>query len=368
MRVLKLTLFFMLITGAIIIAGKWLPHLFIPHSAKSLNSIDSLGQTDSVAMLKDSTKGKWASKLAFPLIRAYKLNPKTLHKRYSFWELALPKGKPIHEYALELEKLCRSKQIKVIKGVELLPRDKQVEYTLESEGDTLRLRLNLNQNVLAGSAKLAIVWVGLDSLSPAQREALIESPWEKTLLLNALEDAIKDWNPLPEQNEIFLELPMEPSNYAQAHNIQAGLFIHHNEKEINKTLDQLLDVVPKAKGFGSKWGDRAVENQPLLEKFFAYIAPRHLVFLDLTGSQRSLVGSLAGAHGAFCKVTPVFRDSLHLEAELNKKIITAQKNGDAILVIAYSPFVARSFSQWLQTNKNDLQAKGLELVKVSSLF
>src|SRR4051812_32236262 len=53
-------------------------------------------------ILEDTNGGRWHEKLFSPLLRANGLNEKNLKQKKGYWELMLPKGKPIHEYALQI--------------------------------------------------------------------------------------------------------------------------------------------------------------------------------------------------------------------------------------------------------------------------
>src|SRR5690606_9786510 len=130
-------------------------------------------------------------------------------------EIVLPKGKPIHEYALQIENTCRANGIIVRQGVELRPSNRSVEYLLESQGHLIKLRASLGTAFMAGSARLALVFTSLDSLREGQLAALEAAPWDKSLSVNPYSPnpILKRLRYTHPRNEILIELPMEPSTY-----------------------------------------------------------------------------------------------------------------------------------------------------------
>jgi polysaccharide deacetylase 2 family uncharacterized protein YibQ len=317
----------------------------------------------------DTTGGRWHENLFEPLLRAYGLTEKSVKQKKGYWEIAFPKGKPIHEYALQIENTCRANGILVEQGVELRPTNRSVEYLLQSNGQHIKLRASLGTGFMAGSSRLAIVFTALDSLREGQLAALETADWPKSLAVNPYSPnpVLKKLRFTQPRNEILIELPMEPSAYPYIDPGKHALFIHHSPEDVAKILDEALDSLPKAAGFSSRYGDRAIENQPLLEKLFQYTARKGLVFLDLTGSPRSLARQTAAAQGARSRSLAAFKDSAHVEEELARKAALAQKTGDAILALPWSAAAMRALEKSLQANAQRFNEIGLELVTLSTL-
>lgn len=380
MGVVRKLLIFTVLTAGLIalgrVAGRWLPRSPAP-SASLFDAADSAGPSPATrdsgdalpAVATDTTGGRWHERLFDPLERANGLGPKSLRRKTGYYEIIFPKGKPLYEYALEIEKICRARGITVVQGTELRPSGHTVEYLLESNGQRLKLRAGLGGTVLAGAARLAVVFIGLDSLTGTQAEALKGAAWDKTL-------AIDPYNPNPAlrilrdgdgHDGIVAELPMEPSAYPYIDPGKHALYIHHNKEDVERILGAALDSLPKAEGFASRYGDRAIENGPLLDKVFQFTARRKLVFLDLTGSPRSLTRRAAAAQGARSRTLVLFRDSAHVEEELARKIALAQKSGEAVLALPYSDMGLRLLSKAIAANAARFNEMGLELVDLAAL-
>lgn len=370
----KLLIFLVLTAGIILLgrlAGKLIPSTFLTSPRSHHGSQDTLRDSTNAlpAVDADTTGGRWHEKLFDPLQRAHGLSEKSLKRKTGYFELIFPKGKPIHEYALDIEKTCQARGITVVTGAELRPSNRRVEYLLESNGQRIKLRASLGAAVMAGSAKLAIVFAGLDSLTETRAAELEAAPWEKTLIVDpyAVNPALQKLRFTQARNEILIELPMEPAAYPYVNPGKHALFIHHGKEDVERILAEARDSLPKAAGFASRFGDRAIENQPLLEKLFQYNAAHGMLFLDLTGSQRSLARQTAAAQGARSRTVTVFKDSVNLEAELARKAALAQRIGEAVFVMRYSATGFRNLVLALEAHSGRFDEVGLELATLSSL-
>jgi polysaccharide deacetylase 2 family uncharacterized protein YibQ len=372
MGALRRLLVFILITSLLILLGK-LAGRYLPRSTGP----DPLAVTDSLpdstnalpVAAADTTGGRWHDRLFNPLLETNGLTGKNLRQRKGYWEIILPKGKPIHEYAYEIERICRRNGIDVVKGVELRPSNQGVEYLLRSGGYVIKLRASLGKAFLAGSARLAIVFTGLDSLKETQLAALESAHWEKTLVVDphAGNPVLKKLRFTHPRNEVLAELPMEPSSYPYVNPGPHALFIHHSAEDVDRLLSQAMDSLPEAKGYASRLGDRAIENQPLLEKLFRITSSRGLVFLDLTGSPRSLTRQVAGGMGARYRVARVDKDSLGVSEEFSNRAAAARKVGDALWVVDWSPDVFKRIDKAVGEHGERLAEAGIELVTLTRL-
>ena len=376
MGVIRKILVFVVITSIIILLGKLAARLLPPKSGSGGSSAlgsgeDALGDSTNALppVVGDTSGGRWSEKLFQPLIEAYGLPAKSIRRKPGHWEINFPKGKPIHEYALGIEKLCAKNGVEVVKGVELRPSNQGVEYHLQSDGNVIKLRASLGKGFMAGSARLAIVFIGLDSLKETQLAALESAKWEKTLVINphCKNPVLKKIRFTHPRNEVLAELPMEPSTFPYVDPGKQALFIHHNKEDVERILSETLDSLPKARGYATKHGDRAIENQPLLDKVFRFTAGRGLIFLDLTGSQRSLTRQTAGALGARYRVSLIDKDSLGIAEELLGRAALAQKTGEALWVIAWSPMAFRNLEKALAEHEGRMSEVGLELVTSTRL-
>jgi len=380
MGVVRKLLIFIVLTAGLIalgrLAGRVLPHSLMP-SIGSRSPAESDGPAGSArdsgnglpAVAADTSGGRWHERLFDPLEHANGLGPKSLKRKPGYFEIILPKGKPLYEYALDIEKTCRARGITVVQGAEGRPSGRSVEYVLESNGQRIKLRASLGGPVRAGAARLAVVFIGLDSLSLSQAQSLKDADWGKTLVIdpynpNPALRALRDGDG---RDGILAELPMEPSAYPYVDPGKNALYIHHGKEDVDRILGRAMDSLPKAEGFASRYGDRAIENQPLLDKLFQFTARRKLVFLDLTGSQRSLARQAAAAQGARSRTLSPFRDSAHVEEELARKTAFAQKSGEAVLVLPFSEPGFRRLSKAIAAETPRFNEMGMELVDLASL-
>lgn len=374
MGVLRKILVFVLITSLLILAGrlagKYLPPDGSVFGREPDPEDDLPDSTNALPDLPiDTTGAPWREKLFVPLAKEFSLPDKQIRRRQGYWEIIFPKGKPIHEYALAIENLCLAAGIRVVKGVELRPSNQGVEYHLETGDKVIKLRASLGKAFMAGSARLAIVFTRLDSLTETQLAALEAARWEKTLVVDphSRNPVLKKIRYTHARNELLAELPMEPSSYPYLNPGQHALFIHHTREDVDRLLAAALDSLPKARGFATKHGDRAIENKPLLDKLFRQTAARNLLFLDLTESPRSLTRQVAGSLGARYRIAAVDKDSLGVGEELAHRAAVAQRTGEALWVIAWSPAAFRRLEKALAEHEGRMAETGLEFVTASRL-
>jgi polysaccharide deacetylase 2 family uncharacterized protein YibQ len=386
MGVVRKILIFLVLTAGIIMLGRLATRVLPKRTSSTGTASNSdkpshnpspnseaplLDSTNALPpVLEDTTGGKWNQKLFLPILRSYGLPEKQIKPKQGFFEITFPKGKPIHEYALEIENLCRQNEITVEQGAELRPAGHIIEYLLQSNGQHIKLRAKIGTGSMAGAARVAIVISEIDSLDETELAALEAAAWDKSLVVNAYSpnQTLKKLRFTSARNEVLLELPMEPSSYPFVDPGKHGIFIHHTQEEIGKILSEGFDSLPHAKGFVTKYGDRAIENLPLLDNLFLYIAGKDLTFLDLTGSPRSLARQAAAAHGARCRSLTAFKDGSHLEEELIRKAMQATKTGEAVLVLPYRQTDFKNLERILLTNEDRFRELGLEFVTYSALL
>lgn len=286
--------------------------------------------------------------LILPLARAGALGPRSVKRRGSLVEVRFPAGRPMHEYAYELESLSARAGLVVVEGRET--GNDQVEYRLaDARGRSLTLRLVLGDNALPGSVRMALVIIGLGNASEEDLRAWLEFEEAVTLVLpdtSALLARFKAREP-ELRHDIFVELPMEPSTYPYVKPGPRALFIDYSRDQAEGVLRARLEAYPKARGFATTHGDRAIENPQLMESVLDFMASRSLVFLDLTGSRLSQTAALSQKSGAesFSARAQVAGSEGKLEAELDRRVARAQKSGEGIWVLRHSPGLPRTLAR-----------------------
>jgi polysaccharide deacetylase 2 family uncharacterized protein YibQ len=314
--------------------------------------------------------------LILPLARRHGLDPRAVRRRGGgVVEMTLPLGKPIHDYAWEVESRCAGAGIVVVEGRETATRPASVEYKLkDAKGHALSLRLVPGKGALPGAVRMAIVIVGLGAASGEDLEAWLAFPEGVTLVLpdtSPVLERLAD-GPAPGNSparEVFLELPMEPASYPYVKPGPRALFIDFNRDEAEKVLGERLDAYPEAKGFATVLGDRAIENPQLMESALGVMASRSLVFLDLTSSPRSLTTSISvktGAESFTARVQDGTSASV-LQAELLRRADLAKKSGEGVWVLRHAPGLPASLAALLRREQKLFDELGLRWTPLGRL-
>jgi hypothetical protein len=217
-RLLLLALLVALLAGGTVLFGRWFPRAADPAEKISTTPPDAeeekAWRKANPWLYSRAEYEPFRDALILPLARAGALGPRGVKKRGALVEVSFPAGRPIHEYAHDLESLCARAGIVVIEGRET--GTDQVEYRLaDAQGRPLALRLVLGNNALPGSVRMALVITGLGNASEADLQAWLKFKEAVTLVLPdtaAVLASLKaqEADPRP---EIFVELPMEPSTY-----------------------------------------------------------------------------------------------------------------------------------------------------------
>lgn len=336
-------------------------------------STDAALETDSLAALtSDSTGDSWDRNLFHPLNRVLHLPPKAVKRRAGKAQVTFPKGLPLHEYAYTFEQICDRNGIVRLNAEErrgLAGSGNNAIYLLALHSDTLKVVASLGQEAMAGSARLALVLTGLDSITLADA-ALIQS------FEFACNVAIDPFNPNPALQAlkaglgrvtVLLDLPMEPMAYPYINPGKHALYLHFNDADVKRLLDEGLGLLPNAQGIVTRYGDRAIENRPLLKRLYAYLTPRRLPLLDLTGSPRSLAREVAGENGALSQRAHLLTDSLEVEMDFARKVSQAVKSGEAVMALQYSRMAFQKLSRSLADRESEFESMGLALVPLSRL-
>jgi len=306
--------------------------------------------------------------LLLPLARGNHLGPRGLKRRGAIIELTFPAGRPIHELAWDLETLCGRAAITVVEGRET-GKD-QVEYALkDAKGNSLNVRLVLGTAALPGAVRMSLVITGLGGASAADLEAWAKFDEGVTLVLPDTASILKDAASIEAGHEIFLELPMEPSTYPYIKPGPRSLFIDNKQAQVEGVLNERLDAYPKARGFATVLGDRAIENPQLMESVLGFTAEHSLVFLDLTGSPLSQTSAMSQKTGAetFSSREQAGTSDATLEAELERRTGLAKKSGEGIWVLRHTSGLPGQLARLFARHAAAFSELGLEWVPLGDL-
>ncbi len=362
--------------GAGIIAGRLFPrngHFTLQASPglKADSAAAAAWRRQQPWLFRDSSFSAYADTLLLPWFLRNGIGPRSLTKHSGYLEVFFPRGRPIHEYAFELESRCGDAKIRVLEGRELEPPGERVEYRLQAPlGRPLTLRVSLGKSALPGAARLALVIIGLDKAGEPALLRLLSLPFPLTLVLPANSDRVSGRFPdFPPGKEALAELPMEPVAYPYVKPGPDALFIHHSRAELQRLMDVRLRRCPAAKGFATTYGDRAIGNRPMMQKVLEYARARSLLFLDLTASPRSLVASVAQQVGAsaFSARAQDPGPEAELESELSRRSGVAQKTGEGIWALRYTPGLSGALERLWRKHEGRFGETGLEWVPLSGL-
>ena len=310
--------------------------------------------------------------LVLPLARGNRIGPRGVRKRGALIELTFPAGRPIHEYAYELEALSARAGITVTEGRET-GRD-QVEYRLkDAQGRAVAVRLVLGTSALPGSVRMALVIIGLGNASDADLAAWLKFSEAVTLVFPdtaaTLARGKAEDESLEGDRDIFIELPMEPSTYPYIKPGPRALFIDFKRDQAEGILRDRLGAYPKARGFATTHGDRAIENPQLMESVLDFMASRSLAFLDLTGSplsQTTALSQKSGAESFTSRVQEPGSES-NLEAEIERRTGLAKKSGEGIWVLRHAPGLPAQLTRLFARRASAFGELGLQWVPLGDL-
>lgn len=302
----------------------------------------------------DTVLAAYRDRFLLPYAVGSGLGPRAVRKRGGFTELTFPRGKPVHARAYELEQFAPRAGFKVVEGREVGNAANRVEYLLEDAfGHRAAVRLVIGDSVAPGSFRMALVITELGRASDADRRAWAELPVAVTLVYPDTVKALVGGDGARAGREVLVELPMEPTNFPVVKPGPRALFIDDSREETARILRRRLDVNDDAAGFATKFGDRAIENPRLMEQIFQFIADRDLLFLDLTGSPRTLTPQVALQTGATALAAVALEAGSDkvLAEELSRRATAAQRSGEGVWVLRHTPGLPAAMARVLKAQE-----------------
>ncbi len=384
---IKRLLIFSLLVVAIVATAKVVPHLIsqfnktgILKQFKGLNSktqkqTDTLPKAilpkDSQALptLTSKTPEKpilhWKDALIDSFLTHYSLDTTIISKKSeSFWKVYLSKGIPLAQYSLTLNQIAKHLRLSQVRGITVKSKTPKIIFSVKKGSDSLQLLFRYGKSYKKGSAQLALVWILKDSIGSKEFSTLTFTKWKKTFIIRSTFRYAKQLSSFTPNNEYFSFLPMEPFEYPYHNPGKGTLLIHHSQSKIHDLLKEKIEKFSHLSGFATKIGSRAIENKQLLTWVISYTQDHQLYFLDLTGSRRSLSRQTCWELSAPCYQSKI-TDKRHLTELLNKKAKSAQRYGEAVLVLPYSKKNFHTVKTFFK--ENNLSKKGIEIVKLSDI-
>jgi polysaccharide deacetylase 2 family uncharacterized protein YibQ len=302
----------------------------------------------------DTALTQFRERFLLPYAVGNGLEPRAVRKRGDFTELTFPRGKPVHTLAYELEQFAPRAGFTVIEGREVGNLADKVEYMLQdAAGNQVAIRLVIGEVVVAGSFRMALVITDLGRASEADRRAWAAFPVAVTLVYpDTVRAMIHDEGNAGATHDVMVELPMEPTNFPVVKPGPRALFIDDSREETETVLRDRLDVNHDAVGFATKFGDRAIENPGLMNQVLTFIAARELLFLDLTGSPRTLTAQVSlatGATGLTAIAQEVGSQQIVMD-ELLRRTSAAQRSGEGVWVLRHTPGLPEALAKGLKAH------------------
>lgn len=293
-------------------------------------------------LFRDDSLAVFRDRLLVPFALSQGAGPRAVRRRGDVVEVTVPRGRPVHVVALDWERASARAGFMVTEGRELGNAADRVEYRIrDAAGRTRVVRFVLGSELPDGAFRMALVVTDIGRATAADRLAWLEFPHAVTLVYpDTLDGPGRRASDGPGL-DVLVELPMEPSAYPYVRPGPRALFIHHGRDDIERILRDRIDAHPRAAGFATLHGDRAIENGVLMENVLGFVAARQLIFLDLTASPRSLTTHLALRTGADAVVASVLdagtgkgADKV-LAAELDRRAALARRTGEGVWVVRH---------------------------------
>ncbi len=219
---------------------------------------------------------------------------------------------------------------------------------------------------IAARPMLAVIIddVGLDTAA-AERLLALEMPLTVSILPYAAEAPEVAAAARRAGKEVFLHLPMEPVGLDDPGPL--ALTGHHSGQDLSVRAEWALSRVPGASGFNNHMGSRLTADAQAMDRLFASLSGRGLVFVDSLTSPDSVAGARARAAGLTALRRDVFLDHdaapAAVAAALEEALDLAAERGFAVAI--GHPHATTLDA--LETLSARADAAGIELVTAGAL-
>jgi polysaccharide deacetylase 2 family uncharacterized protein YibQ len=221
---------------------------------------------------------------------------KNFPRYYLEERVRLPRGKPMPEYILEIQRAVESTPF-IISDVQALPRDSSVRLEFSNEDKVIRRTvIAYGDTYLTGFARAAVVLEGFGNQLNKNTHTLFSSiKRPMTIGIVPKQKFSSTVSTMALQNgwEIICQIPMEsvPYKYLGKH----AVYKHNDLKKLGQMLNSMGRSLAKAKGYAIYGGGiRIVENEPeILASVLKYIKKDKKFFIDNSFAQHSRARDLA---------------------------------------------------------------------------
>ncbi|MCQ2096745.1 MAG: divergent polysaccharide deacetylase family protein [Fibrobacter sp.] len=238
---------------------------------------------------------------------------------------------------------------------------------LNPSGDTLKLQLQVSDNIFISGASILAIGFQVTSLTPELIAALnkLEFPYDLLVQPFGMNETFYPDLDRIQNKEIILWLTMESTRLYQAHLKYRPLRIHHTEDQIATVITDAKKLIPDARGIATRFGEQAMEHTQLLKAILNPAEKNNLWFLDITENKQSKIHDVCKGMRIFCKVaTPYNPEHSSLQDYVNSKTREASKNGLATMIL---PLKLESINLVEELSKK-MEKQGTTLVNLSTFM
>lgn len=321
------------VIAAIVVA---LPKIFGTEVVPTKKTVQEETAVDSTAkktedIPKDTASFETKFKEHMEIIQETKRRSKT------YWTLG--RGKTIIVYLLQAQRFIQDNGGQVISMEEL--HDNKVFQSarlelLKPSGDTLKLELQVSDNIFRSDASVLSIAFQVTTLTPELIEALnqLDFPFNLLVMPFGMSETFYPDLDKVKNKEVTLWLTMESSKLNKSHNKYRPLRIHHTEDQIETVVSDAKKLIPNAQGMVTKFGEQAVEHKQLLQAILRPAEKNKLWFLDITGNKQSKIMDACKDFKIKCKIAAAYNpENSSLEDYVMQKHREAIKSGLAAMIL-----------------------------------
>lgn len=277
------------------------------------------------------------------------------------------KGIALPIYLLRAQRQIIARKGVVVQMIELNNKIPSARLTwADSLGDSSTVEIRVGEAFLEGSSSLAIAFTVDSSVTPGLWGALEKLTIPLSLLVQPFDstnNVVRD----PEKwkdKEMIAWIAMEPHKYPWISPGPRPILIHHNDKDIDKILNDAFKRLPTAAGIATRMGERAVEHKPLLQALVHNVQERNLWFLDLTQSRFSRTMEVCDEMKVQCRMSSIMPSEKDPTKYLQTLLTTATKAGKAVAILPLTEANINAVKALLPA----AELQGTEIVKLSELM
>lgn len=296
-------------------------------------AIDTTAQVEPDPIVEDTVSFETKLKNELQIIQEKRDRAKTK------WIWTLGRGQTIIVYLLQAKRFIEKQGGQVLFMEELHERNALQSARLNlltPKGDSLKLELQVSENIFRSNASLLAVAFQVNQLTPELITELnkIDFPYDLLVPPFGLSETFYPDLDRVKNKELILWLTMESSQLNRSHNKYRPLRIHHTENQIETIIDDAKKLMPNAAGIATRFGEQAVEHKQLLQAILRPADKNKLWFLDISENKQSKLAEACRDMSIKCKMaTPYNPDHSSLEDYIKLKMREASKSGLATMIL-----------------------------------